>query len=146
MKKRTFWLAASAVALLVGLVLAINYATAQPPRPPMGGGFGGMFGPQSGRFICAYGSASEVIVLDTATGKLYRAERKDFHKMSELPKVQEGPRPIELKDLDPFGGRDRFKDKKPRKGDDFKEKKEGDEKDKKDDFPEKKKKEEDGQN
>jgi len=46
---------------------------------------------QPGRFICAYGSAERVLVLDTATGQVYGVYAKDIKTADDLAKVREMP-------------------------------------------------------
>lgn len=126
MKQRIVWglVTVAAVAVVV-LVLAPSNAQ----RPGGGGGFGGgfgMMGPMGGRFTVAHASADAVLILDTATGQVYKAGAKDFKKMSELPKMGEGGMPFgkfEKKDR-PF----RDREKKEREDGERKERKERDRK------------------
>jgi hypothetical protein len=74
------------ITALVGLViLAVGISTVPAqPRPGMGGM---MFG-QVGRFAVAHASDKQIIVLDTTTGKLYKATESDYLKASAIPKVE----------------------------------------------------------
>jgi hypothetical protein len=90
------------ITALVGLViLAVGISTvpAQPGVPMYG-----MAG-QVGRFVVAHASEKQVIILDTTTGKLYRATDSDFKKASELPKVG-------MPNMGPRGGRPQDFEKK----------------------------------
>jgi len=46
--------------------------------------------PPVGRFVVARATKQEIVILDTATGQLYKATPNDFKKFSELPKIGEG--------------------------------------------------------
>jgi hypothetical protein len=74
------------ITALVGLViLAVGISTVPAqPRPGMGGM---MFG-QTGRFAVAHASDKQIIILDTTTGKLYKATESDYLKASAIPKVE----------------------------------------------------------
>ena len=74
---------------LGGLILVISQSTAQRPGSGMPGMPGGMPG-MPGRFVVANASSSQVLILDTATGRVYRAKDDDFEKMSELPRIGGG--------------------------------------------------------
>jgi hypothetical protein len=114
---RIVWSVAGVVAALGLLVFGISTLSAQ--RPPAYG-FPMMGVPQVGRFTVAHATATKVIILDTMTGQVYKAEEGDFKKASSLPKVGEGFRPTgppDFKDkAKPF-----FQDK--RKGQDRREEK-----------------------
>ncbi len=73
------------ITALVGLIiLAVGISTV-PAQP----GMGMMYGmPQVGRFVVAHASEKQIIILDTTTGKLYKATDADFKKASEMPKVE----------------------------------------------------------
>ena len=74
---------------LGGLILVISQSTAQRPGSGMPGMPGGMPG-MPGRFVVANASSSQVLILDTATGQVYRALEKDIKKLSELPHMGGG--------------------------------------------------------
>ncbi len=97
MDRRFLWPAIGAVALVV-LALSIGSTPAQP---------GGMFGgPRPGRFVVAHASATQVLILDTATGNIYKAGEKDFKAFAEIAKAVEGggfPGGPFPKDGPPFG-------------------------------------------
>lgn len=86
MNHRIMWPLAALLGFAI-FVMAISQVPAQP-RP-------GMFNPfvQSGRFVVAHATEKQVIILDTGTGKLYKATSADFQKYSELPKM-EMPYPV----------------------------------------------------
>src|SRR5262245_23159840 len=97
MSHRVLWPLGGLLTLLV-LVASFNQAPAQPrPALPLIGG-------QVGRFVVAHASEKQIIILDTTTGKLYKATEKDFEKYSELPKT--APLEIPL----PFLDKDKKKD------------------------------------
>jgi hypothetical protein len=51
-------------------------------------------GPHPGRFTVAHASEKRIVILDTATGKLYQAKESDLLSYADLPKFGEaGPRP-----------------------------------------------------
>lgn len=112
MQSRWLWPIVGAAAVVV---VVASYSGAQRPErpdgPPMGGPFGP--GPAAGRYVVAHGSATQVLILDTATGRVYKVTEKEFKPSSELPRVFEGPRP-------PFrdGPRDRPIRREERKKDD----------------------------
>jgi hypothetical protein len=93
MKHRILW---PAVGVLGLLALAFVIGSAYAQRIVGGGGAAGVgigpFGPVPGRFMVAHASAEAVLILDTATGQVYKAVPKDFKKASELPKVEDGLR------------------------------------------------------
>jgi hypothetical protein len=98
------------ITALVGLViLAVGISTV--PAQPQPGMSGMMFG-QVGRFVVAHASEKEIIILDTTTGKLYRATDSDFKKASELPKVTRptGPGGISPRDFEKY--KKEFEEKK----------------------------------
>jgi hypothetical protein len=70
------------VIAVIGLVIAISTTPAQP------GGFGGFR--MSGRFVVAHATATQVLILDTTTGSIFKAGEKDFKAYSELAKSLEG--------------------------------------------------------
>jgi hypothetical protein len=83
---------AGAALLLFGLGTLWAQRPPEParvvPQPPfMPGPM--MGGPMHGRFTLAHASDKHIVVLDTATGKLYEAKPKDLLPYSELPKVGE---------------------------------------------------------
>jgi hypothetical protein len=86
MKQRIVWL------VVGGVVLVALWALIKPASAQRDGGFGFPL-LRAGRFTVAHASADAVLVLDTATGKVYKAGKDDFKKMSELPKIEEGVRP-----------------------------------------------------
>jgi hypothetical protein len=112
-------------ALLGVIVLAIGINNVVGQRPPGLGGYS-PYPPPVGRFVVAHANENRIIILDTGTGKLYKATENDFGKMSDLPRFatptpmtyppDRGPR---FKDKPDFPtkdkdrpGRDRFTDKK----------------------------------
>ena len=72
------------VAGLLGLVLlAVGISTVPAQVRPMP-----FLAPrQVGRFVVAHATEKQIIILDTTTGKLYKAGRDDFQKYSDLPKI-----------------------------------------------------------
>ena len=84
MSHRILWPVVAALGL-GGLILVISQSTAQRP----GGGGGGAPG-MPGRFVVAHASAHQVLVLDTATGQVYRVPSDDFKKLSDLPRMEPG--------------------------------------------------------
>jgi hypothetical protein len=86
------------------LLFSIGVVPAQRPPIPMMPGFP----PQPGRFVVAHATDKRIVVLDTATGRLYKAGEDDLKKMSDLPKLEGGFAP-------PFpgGGPGRDDDRRP---------------------------------
>ena len=75
------------ITVLFGLLLlAVGIGSVPAQRQP-GAPFWGGMPPQPRRFAVAHATATKVIILDTATGKLYRGNEDDFLKLSESPKV-----------------------------------------------------------
>jgi hypothetical protein len=95
MSTRTIW-SLAALAGVVLLVVGLGTLWAQIPAP---GGFqpfmpGPMMGgAPHGRFTVAHASEKRIVILDTATGKLYQAKDADLLPISDLPKVGQPPRP-----------------------------------------------------
>jgi hypothetical protein len=121
MNQRVVWPIAGVLGLAV-LVVGITQLSAQRPPVNLRG-----TGPPTGRFVVADAGDDYVLILDSATGQVYRADEKDFNKMSALPKVGErlrqpalDRRPDFTKDKDKVGGpgrdRERFRDKDKDKG------------------------------
>jgi hypothetical protein len=117
------------VAGLLGLaILAVCFSTLpaqqREPMPPWM-----MMPGQTGRYVVAHASEKQIVILDTTSGKLYKATSEDYRKYSELPKM-EMPRPF-LPDKDkierpkdrPVRDKERPKEKGERK--DREEKKDG---------------------
>jgi hypothetical protein len=76
----------AAVALLI-----FGFSSTSAQRSPVPGAVMPFpFGAPAGRFTVAHATATQVIILDTATGQLYKASSDDFKKFSELPKVGGG--------------------------------------------------------
>jgi len=105
MSSRTTWTIFAAV-VLAGLIVGLAQLVAQP-RPPLDRpGVNMPFAP-AGRFVVAsvQDRTGNIIILDTATGDLYKATPEDFKKFSDRPKVG-GPvliRPFERdKDAPPL--------------------------------------------
>ena len=72
-----------ALVLAAGVVaLGLGSAAGQRPGAALPGYFVSPY-----RFVVAYGAVDRVIVLDSATGQVYKAMERDFKPMSELPKV-----------------------------------------------------------
>lgn len=104
MKHRIVWVSGGAAALFALLAVIGTIEAQRQPQPGggaggMGGGMGmGFGGPQVGRFVVVPlagrplrgGDGPAIVLLDTATGKLYRATEKDFLSASDLPKIGEG--------------------------------------------------------
>jgi hypothetical protein len=89
MNRTGLWL--TLALLLAGLtVFGISSLVAQ--RPPPLPGMGGFNAPEIGRYQVVRATDDEVIVLDTATGDLYRAKTKDIKPYSERPKPDTGKR------------------------------------------------------
>ena len=92
MSNRFVW-SIVAVLSLGGLIAFLSQSSAQraPGGRPGGAAEPGMPGMPGvphgmpGRFVVANASSSQVLILDTATGQVYRAGEKDFKKMSDLP-------------------------------------------------------------
>lgn len=91
MKHRIVWPIVGVLGLLA-LLIAFNTTSAQP-KPGMTWVPPGI-APPSGRFTVAYHSEKTIVVLDTATGKLYKATDKDFLPLSKLPKLEGGMVPM----------------------------------------------------
>src|SRR4051794_37139296 len=102
---------------VVAVVWTAAQSWAQRDRPPEPRAEGVPFrgGPmnQPGRFICAYGSAERVLVLDTATGQVYAVNPKDFKSAEELAKLREMPPAFERR---PGDGRRPGEGDRPREG------------------------------
>jgi hypothetical protein len=90
MNRTGLWMAAGLFGLVL-LIFGVAHLSAQrerrpaePPRPPPGG-----FMPpgQVGRFVVAQVKGDVIILLDTATGDLYKATADDAKKYSERPKA-----------------------------------------------------------
>jgi hypothetical protein len=121
MKHRIVWPLAALLGLVI-LAIWISNIPAQPGRPPAGmPGFAGM----PGRFAVAHANDKQIIILDTATGKLYRATDKDILKYSELPKTggMGGPGFPDKESIEKYRKEfekkrkefeEKFKDKKPK--------------------------------
>ena len=109
MRHRIIWPVVAALALGV-VVLVISQSTAQRA----GGGMPGMPG-MPGRFVVAHASANQVLILDTATGQVYRAKEDEFKKLSELPRgghdVEPPARDRRLEPRDKFKTDERTADK-----------------------------------
>ena len=85
-----------AVLSLGGLIAFLSQSSAQRapggraggdgvPEMPRMPGMAAMPHGMPGRFVVANASSSQVLILDTATGQVYRAGEKDFKSVSELP-------------------------------------------------------------
>jgi hypothetical protein len=101
MKNKILW----AVACLGGLacvILGVAQLSAQRPVPQPGQPVIVPFA-QTGRFVVARVHGDDVILLDTATGDLYKATPADYKKYSDRPRVGTGRLPF---------GRDGAKDRK----------------------------------
>jgi hypothetical protein len=100
---RRFVLAGLGLAAVVAALWTVSQSSAQrerpgDPRPEGLPAIGVRVGPmhQAGRFICAYGSAEKVLVLDTATGQVYSIHATEFKSAADLAKVRDMPAlPIE---------------------------------------------------
>jgi hypothetical protein len=87
MNQRIVWpLAFVAGAGLLAFGLASTFAQRPPEAPPVSPVF-------YGRFIVAHAAAERVLVLDSATGQVYKFLEKDFRRPADLPKVDAGFRP-----------------------------------------------------
>jgi hypothetical protein len=99
MSCRTTWSIAGfagAALLLVGLGTMWAQRPLDAPRvpqPPFMPGPGLGMGPHPGRFAVAHASEKRIVILDTATGKLYQAKESDFLPYADLPKFGDGGRP-----------------------------------------------------
>jgi hypothetical protein len=82
------------IAALLGLIVLVVGISNVPAQRFGGGAMYSPYPPQPGRFAVAHATATRVIILDTATGKLYRATEDDFSKMSDLPKFGMPPGPF----------------------------------------------------
>jgi hypothetical protein len=108
------------VLFLAGIVLlvALSAGTAWVSAQRTGGGMPFFPGPPVGRYTVAHYSAKQIVILDTATGDLYKATPDDYKSLKERPK----PQPIALPDRFPDREKDkdkgRFFDKEGRKGGD----------------------------
>jgi len=109
MNRRYLWPLAGLLAVLVLTVSHVNDTTAQKATLPFVGGG------QVGRFVVAHASDKQIVILDTTSGKLYRATEKDFLKYSDLPKQE--PMKIPLPFLDK-GKKDGFEGRGKDRGDD----------------------------
>jgi hypothetical protein len=88
---RRFALPIAVLVVLAALAVSIRSVLAQPgglPGKPGGGYYPADMPAQVGRFVVAHASDKQIVILDTVTGKLYRATDSDFHKASEIPKVK----------------------------------------------------------
>jgi hypothetical protein len=96
MNPRIVW----SIAALIALAVLVASFTSLPAQREPGPGQFMRGGPVSvpGRFAVAHAKDKQVLVLDTFTGQVYRAEPEDFKKMSQLPRF-DGP-PVAR----PFGG------------------------------------------
>jgi hypothetical protein len=63
----------------------------QPQPPFMHGPM--MMGPHAARFVAAHATEKRIVVLDSATGKLYQAKESDLLPISSLPKFDQPPPP-----------------------------------------------------
>jgi hypothetical protein len=91
MSHRFVWSVVAALSL-GGLIAFISQSSAQRAGGGRAGGAAepgmpGMAGPHGmpGRYVVANASPSQVLILDTATGQVYRAGEKDFKSVSDLP-------------------------------------------------------------
>jgi hypothetical protein len=95
MKNKGVWVLAG-VAALVLLIVGIT----QLPAQRAGGGVI-IGGPPVGRFVVALvekdtGGTNHIILLDTATGELYKATDEDIKKFADKPKFDRPPmRPVD---------------------------------------------------
>jgi len=105
MKQRYLWLFGGLTALLI---VAVTYRETPAQRMPF-------FGGQVGRFVVAHATDKQIVILDTTTGKLYKATEKDFAKFSDLPKQEPMDFPIPIfpgeRDKGPAKDRPRERDK-----------------------------------
>ncbi|MGL4551088.1 MAG: hypothetical protein ACRC33_07865 [Gemmataceae bacterium] len=104
------WLVAGlGLAAAAGVLVWVSSSSAQRD-----GGMPGRMGPP-GRFICAFGSPAQVVVLDTATGQVYAINQRDFKSADDLARMRDVPaRPVErLRD----GDRPREGDRRPKERD-----------------------------
>ena len=85
MNPRSVWLFVCILALGV-VAFGLGHSAAQKPADPAATPV------YYGRFTVAYGSAERVILLDTATGQVYKAIERDFKAMADLPKAREATR------------------------------------------------------
>jgi len=99
MKYRHLWLMGGMAAVLLTVSHRDTTTAQEMPIPFFGGG-------QVGRFVVARADKDNIIILDTTSGKLYKATEKDFQKFSDLPKSEGMKFPL------PFPG---TKDKAPPK-------------------------------
>jgi hypothetical protein len=91
---RTVWSiagCAGAGLLIFGLGTMWAQRPVEPPRPgiPPFMQMPGFGGPMQGRFAVAHATEKRIVILDTATGKLYQAKESDLLPFSDLPKVGE---------------------------------------------------------
>lgn len=89
MSHRILWPVVACLGL-GGLTLVLSQSTAQRVVEPPSGGItvtGSRPAGPPGRFVVANASSLQVLILDTATGQVYRAKEEDFKKMSDLPRL-----------------------------------------------------------
>jgi hypothetical protein len=85
---RKFILLLAGVVLFGALLIGTAWVSAQRP----GGGAMAFFpGPSVGRYVVAHSSAKQIVILDTATGDLYKATPDDYKSLKERPKPQPLP-------------------------------------------------------
>jgi hypothetical protein len=82
MDRKGAWIIAGGL-LVGGLIFGLSHLWAQRFGPPPGPGMGGGVG----RYQVVSTSAKTIIVIDTATGDLYRATPKDVKSISSRPKA-----------------------------------------------------------
>jgi len=113
MSHRFLWPVGGVLALLV---LAVSFNSTPAQRTPAIPIFGG----QVGRFTVAHAGEKQIIILDTTSGKLYKATEKDFQKYSELPKTEGLEIPLPFLDKDKRKDGPRPKDAPVKDGKDVK--------------------------
>jgi hypothetical protein len=117
MKRKLIWTALGVVAAALLLTVASRLRAQRPPGP----GTGLVLPNLPGRFVVARTVGENIILLDTATGDLYRATPDDIKKFSDKPRPFSFRPPQEKKD-----DRDDKKDFKEEKKDDKKDNKKED--------------------
>src|SRR5437879_314873 len=90
MKNHSVWAIVVLVALVAGALVATQLS-AQRPQP--GPGIAPYMPVQPGRFVVVKVDGKNIILLDSATGDLYKAGEDDIKKYSARPKIGVMPGP-----------------------------------------------------
>src|SRR6187401_285481 len=95
---RRYMLAGLGLVAVLAVLWLVSQSSAQRDRPPEARAegvpaVGIRVGPmqQPGRFVSAFASADTVLVLDTATGNVYRVTEVNFKSAADLAKIRDMP-------------------------------------------------------